>query len=274
MTLRWLLLLFASLLAVCHGGAVAAQEADDLPESAPTTQAAGGQPATRPDFADPYAASLTYQFLPRRIIAREANVAEDLPGFHFIVQDLVDYENIKLALQAATKEPTRKRYEELYAHFSRATPIPDVVLQYVDLALAREIERGLASPDDAAQFYAWPVTNGLTALVEAFEATQDVRFLELFIRTYDTILEARDSEHKRKDEVRARVMKTWGYRHRDRWTSVVTHAGRIGYPVLRFCLAVDRDKKLRKQYNAKAQDYLNSIKLAVREFDEDFRVIP
>src|SRR5688572_6923904 len=118
MTLRWLLLLFASLLAVCHGGAVAAQEADDLPESAPTTQAAGGQPATRPDFADPYAASLTYQFLQRRIIAREANVAEDLPGFHFIVQDLVDYENIKLALQAATKEPTRKRYERSEEHTS------------------------------------------------------------------------------------------------------------------------------------------------------------
>ena len=260
---------------MCHGSFVTAQDADDLPASpTPTTQAAS-QPTTRPALTGPHAASLTYQFLQRRIMTRQANVAEDLLGFHFIIQDLVDYDNIKLALQAATKEPTPERYNELYAHFSRATPIPDVVLQYLDVALARDIERGLATPDDAAQFYAWPAANGLTALVEAFDATQDVRFLELFIRTYDEILKARDSEHKRRDEVRDRVMKTWGYRHRERWTCVMTHAGRIGYPVLRFCLAVDRaDKKVRRQFNAKAQEYLNSIKTAIREFDDDFRVIP
>jgi hypothetical protein len=229
-------------------------------------------PTSRPALDGPFAASHTYQFLQRRIVSRKANL-DDLPGLWLIIRDEVEFARIRHALETAVQAPTPEAYRSLYAQFSRATPNPDVLFQYLDEALAKEVERGVAAPDDATQVYAWPVANGLSALVDAFEATRDVRFLELFIRTYDVILAHRDSEHRRRDEVRGRVMRTWGFRHRDRWTCVVTHAGRIGFPVTRFCQAVRDDRQLRRQLNEKAQEYLNSIKLAMREFDEDFRAI-
>jgi hypothetical protein len=199
--------------------------------------------------------------------------ADDLPGLGLVIHDDAEFARIRAAVESAAKEPSPERYREVYALFSRATPNPEVLLQYLEEALGKELERGETSPDDATQFYAWPAVNGLTALIDGFEATQDVRFLELFIRTYDRILAHRDSEHRRRDEVRKRVMKTWGFRHRNRWTCVMTHAGRIGYPVTRFCLAVRDDKQLRRQLKDKSQEYLNSIKLAIGEFDEDFRTI-
>src|SRR5688572_24229007 len=172
-------------------------------------------PTTRPALEGPFAASHTYQFLQRRIVTHKANL-EDLPGFRLVIRDDVEFAKIRHALETAAQKPTPESYRQLYTLFSRATPNPDVLYQYLDEALAKEIERGLAAPDDATQFYAWPAVNGLSALIDAFEATQDVRFLELFIRTYDRILAHRDSEHRRRDEVRKRVMRTWGFRHRNK----------------------------------------------------------
>jgi hypothetical protein len=230
------------------------------------------KPTTRPALVGSHAAAQTYQFLQQRIIHRQANM-EDLPGFALVIRHPMELERVRQALEAAAREPTPERYRELYALFSRAGPNADVLYQFLDAALALELERAAANPDRAAQLYAWPIAMGLSAVMDGYEATGEFRFLELFMRTYDRMLDARDSEHRRRDEVRERVMKTWGYHHRERWTSVVTHAGRIGYPVGRFCLAIREDKQLRRQHNEKAQEYMNSIKVALREFDEDFRVI-
>ncbi len=109
-------------------------------------------------------------------------------------------------------------------------------------------------------------------------ASKEERFLDLIVCTYDVILKNRDSNKNKYDVVRGRVLNSWGTstkeHARGKWTNVVTTAGRITYPVSMFCKIVFNDEEFHPKYLDMAEEYLETIKMAVDEFNKDFRIIP
>jgi hypothetical protein len=72
------------------------------------------------------------------------------------------------------------------------------------------------------------------------------------------------------------MLPTWGTcRHlKEKYTSVVTHAGRIAQPLLWFSLIVSEDGALPEKYRTRVAGYTSAAEMALTVFEEDYRRIP
>lgn len=123
--------------------------------------------------------------------------------------------------------------------------------------------------------YAWSWAYLARAALRAYEGTGQRRFVDLVADTGDRILADGDGELGRLDEFRQRVLRTWGTcgHLEDTYTSVLTHAGRIGYPLARFCWIVAQDEKLEALHGSRAARFLAAAEEALAEFEPDYRVV-
>jgi hypothetical protein len=90
------------------------------------------------------------------------------------------------------------------------------------------------------------------------------------------VVDDRDHLHGRMDDYRGRILPTWGTcRHlKGKYTSVVTHAGRVALPLLWFSLIVGEDDALPEKYRKRVASYTSAAKMALATFEDDYRRIP
>jgi hypothetical protein len=151
----------------------------------------------------------------------------------------------------------------------------NLLLNYLRVEMPEHIDRARANCERGS-VYAWAWTYLARAALEAYDRTRDQRFLDVFVETADIVVDERDHLQGRIDEYRGRMLPTWGTcRHlKGKYTSVVTHAGRIAQPLLWFSLTSSEDGALPEKYRKRVALYTSAAKLALASFEDDYRRIP
>jgi hypothetical protein len=151
----------------------------------------------------------------------------------------------------------------------------EFLLDYLRDKMPERVERARANCKRGT-IYAWSWSYLARAALEAYDRTRDQRFLDVFVETADIVVEDRDHLSGRMDEYRGRMLPTWGTcRHlKGKYTSLLTHAGRIAQPLLRFSLLVGEDEALPDKYRTRVAGYASAAKAALAAFEEDYRRIP
>src|SRR5687767_257993 len=168
---------------------------------------------------------------------------------------------------------TVRQYDRLYRHIVGATPDPDLLFDTLRWQIDETIAMAKRQPNATSRLYAWTGGSALVSAMRGYEATGQSRFLDLFVRAFDKFLKARDSESGRTDEVRGRVMNTWGTVLGETWTTLIAHVGRLGYPVGLFAKAVNGDPTPANAYGGKARKFVEAIEAALAEFDGEYRTV-
>jgi hypothetical protein len=151
----------------------------------------------------------------------------------------------------------------------------ELLLEYLQIELPEPVDRARANCERGS-IYAWSWSYLARAALEAYDRTRDHRFLDVFVETADVVIDDRDHLHGRMDEYRGRMLPTWGTcRHlKGKYTSVVTHAGRIAQPLLWFSLTVSEVDALAEKYRRRAAGYTSAARMALAAFEDDYRRIP
>jgi hypothetical protein len=114
------------------------------------------------------------------------------------------------------------------------------------------------------------------AAINAYKYTCQVRFLDTLIESYEIILQYRDSELNRIDEVRDEILKAWSYKKNPKSKRQVklTHTGMISLPIALLCEAVLKNRNSEKKYKDIAVKFLKSVEDAVSVHDDYYRLTP
>jgi hypothetical protein len=174
-------------------------------------------------------------------------------------------------LIAALETPRRPAAVlELYGELMRAPADAEVLRGYLGWRIRQALRN--AAPGNLAPPLSWAVSTCCYAAVVAYKASGQRRFLRLVARTFESILPLRDCERGLVDECRGRVGKGWGGSQfaRGRYTTNVTTAGRIVYPVALFCAVVRADGALQQQYGAQAETFLPVLEEVLTDLDDAF----
>ena len=159
-----------------------------------------------------------------------------------------------------------------------AIPSSDVLYSFLDDSLGEMLARtDQGNPGDKGKYYAWYWGFWGRALLYAYEATHEMRYLDLFVTTFEKLLSERDDRLQLVDTERHRIVKSWGVRDSVRFradirTNEVTNCGLINLPVTEFLILVGKDSVLRKKYDSVYEKYLNAAAESVKEFEADYRL--
>jgi len=179
------------------------------------------------------------------------------------------------ALPADHLKPSRSGATPESASAGAVPADKNLLLNYLRVEMPEHINRARANCERGS-IYAWAWTYLARAALEAYDGTADQRFLDVFVEDADIVIDDRDHLRGRMDEYRGRMLPTWGTcRHlKGKYTSVVTHAGRIALPLLTFSLIVGEDDALPGKYRKRVALYTSAAKMALAAFEEDYRRIP
>lgn len=113
------------------------------------------------------------------------------------------------------------------------------------------------------------------AALIAYERTGDQRFLELFVRYFDAVLERRDDRLNRFDDYHQRVMKAWGSSRIDpnRWIALITQNAHMLGPATRFAVLVHERPALAR-WQSTAERYVRASEDTLAEFEDDWQQHP
>lgn len=160
---------------------------------------------------------------------------------------------------------------------------PNVLYDYLKDE-ARSVFKKARNQKGDSGALAWRGGYVAEAAMTAYERTGDTRFLDLFVRYFDEVLEFRDSELGITDRYHNRVMASWSEHRRERmWfgplylrvelpVAHITHAARITLAASRFIEFVSSDPAL-ERYKPAAERYLEASLAALAEFEEDRKPI-
>jgi hypothetical protein len=151
----------------------------------------------------------------------------------------------------------------------------ELLLNYLRDKLPERIDRARGNCERGT-IYAWSWSYLARAALEAYDRMRDQRFLDVFVETADAVIDDRDHLHQRMDDYRGRTLPTWGTcGHLDgKYTSVVTHAGRVAQPLLWFSRIIGEDDTLGIEYRKRAAPYTSAAAMALGAFEDDYRRIP
>ena len=164
----------------------------------------------------------------------------------------------------------------LYAELMLAETDPDLLYGAAQTDIAAAFKNGEEDPLNYGQYFSWGLSRPLQACLIAYEATGQVRFLDLVADAYERVLPLRDSELGRVDELRRRAIRSWGttaYGWQGRYTAEITSASRISYPIVRWIKFVRSDPELLSKYGARAEKYLQTVRQAMDEFRGEYRTV-
>jgi hypothetical protein len=181
-----------------------------------------------------------------------------------------------------------------YRHAKRAygwlvnhQPSPDLLLEYCADRMSNILIRADKDTENAAQTYAWPWAYAAQSAAIAYSKTNDEKFFDLVAKYFETILTKRDSVTGRVDDLRARVVNSWGtsfygeYAKRkgyesapegdnEVWTCGVTAAARILNP---FLMCLIHEQSLNGVLGSKSQALLSQAEAVIVEFEENFSIV-
>jgi len=127
---------------------------------------------------------------------------------------------------------------------------------------------------------AWGVSYGMMALNVLYEATGEVAYLERQCTVIEGLMTRRDSDLARKhgegpyvDYQRRRVLSAWGTGHHSggKHTCWAVHTGMLMFPAAEFVGLVRAGGEATAPLEARAEEFLPQIELAIREFDSEWR---
>jgi hypothetical protein len=120
---------------------------------------------------------------------------------------------------------------------------------------------------------AWSEAYVLDAYVEMYRTTRNRRYLDSLVDHFDRVLKNRDDMRGVRDVVRKKSLAGWGSSKYSggKWKVWAVHTGMICLGPVDFVQIVRRDRRLRRDYGAKADDYLEKIRQCVAVFDGDWR---
>lgn len=125
--------------------------------------------------------------------------------------------------------------------------------------------------------YAWGEAHLLLAYTLQFEATRDARYLDTFIRRFNTLLGLRDDQTGRLDQVRGRIMPGWGSvrfsthpGHEGKYTSWAVHVGMILFPAARFIRLAARDPALAIRYAGSLSEFRTAIAESLAAYEDQW----
>jgi len=152
-------------------------------------------------------------------------------------------------------------------------PDSELLLAYLRRRITRSLKT--ADPDNRAPVYAWPVSTCCYSAVRAYEATRDRRYLNLVADTFERILPFRDRELGRRDQCRGRVGAGWGGTQfaKGKYTTNITTAGRIAYPIVLLHRVVAAGERLRRAMGDRVRGYLAVVEEVLADLDDDFITI-
>lgn len=248
-------------------GVVALAKAVSLQNNAPVARVDWGAAVEKGAYP-------TYEHL-RKALVDETITSDSLVAFAEIITELPRLRRIEDLLIQLDRGDRKTVIDALYRELMLSNGNPDVLYGY----LKQHIERKLAHADKLdtarAPTYAWDLSYSTNACLLAFEATKQHRFLVLSASTFERFLAFRDSELGRVDGVRGRVLHSWGSDTHlpGSYTSMVTIAGRITYPIARFCWIVKNDNDLAARFGEQADRFLKAVELCIGEYDAEFRML-
>ena len=184
-----------------------------------------------------------------------------------------DVEQLRAILQSSQGDISSR--ESLYKIHVKAEPNPDVIYDYIKLQMDLKIGNARDRPDERATPYAWAWGYLATASCFAFRATGDERFLDLIVESYEEILANRDDLSIESAQIHGvPVQPSWGIMREKngemQYMYIVTHAGRIGFPVLLFCEIVQTNPSLHDKYLHISEMFLESVIETMNAFDSSF----
>lgn len=169
-------------------------------------------------------------------------------------------------------ESSEKLYRGLYRNFILLSPSSDVIFGYL-----KKEQKGIFEAINSRKSsfslvkrigWKWK-TLGEIALV-VYDNTGEERFLEFIVSTFDQFLTCRDSDLGYVDQVRNRIVRSWGtflsLGDQQVFTNEITVAGLIIFPIAKFCQLILHNKNLKKKYNNKAYEYLQAAQETLAEF--------
>jgi hypothetical protein len=156
-------------------------------------------------------------------------------------------------------------------------PTPDELYAYLERG-ARRLTT--TEPDDLGPIgsrgraLAWNWSFWGRAMVFAYRATSEDRFLELFVTTLSGILEQRDDRLGLIDAAKGRVVAGWGTDLGGAHLNEVTVAGLSTLPICEFLLLLRDDSRVSERYGDTAAEYLAVVEDVVWQFEDDYRLTP
>lgn len=237
-------------------------------------------PPPRPDRFDWEAvvaegAYATFERL-RRSLVNNTVTPGSILGFEAIINEQDRLARCRELLTRLDGDQRLDTVRRLYAELMAADSNADVLYESLQIEIDRSLKNADNDELNRGRYYGWGLSIPNHACVIAYEATSQVRFLELLSQTIETILPYRDSELGRVDDVRKRAMHSWGtnrYAGEGRYTADITVAGRISYPIASFCRLVRNDTRLEERFGRQAERFLQVARQCIDEYDDEFYTI-
>lgn len=213
----------------------------------------------------------------RRDLVKNRITSDAIIGFESIINEPKRLGRIRELLTALDGDMRTEAISRLYAELMQAESNPDVLFEYLKHESKRLLDFAEATPDDNGAYFGWGLSVTSYGCVLAYEATTQVRFLEQLMDVVEQALEYRDDRTGRMDEARGRVMHSWGgtrYTKDGRHTTNITLAGRVCFPMLRFCQIVRETPQLQARLAEQAERYLTEARVCMDEYESEFRIGP
>lgn len=203
---------------------------------------------------------------------------------------LLNYRRVLRSLQAGRRPATISDYrcfsdgavpdsgitpEQGYAQVIRQGFHSQVLYDALDDRFQRILARDQQEGFQRRSVLGWAGAYASEATLIAYERTGEQRFLELFVRYFDAVLERRDDRLNRFDDYHQRVMKAWGSNRIDpnRWIALITQNAHMLGPVTRFAVLVKERPDLAR-WRSTAEHYEQASEDTLAEFEDDWQHHP
>lgn len=139
---------------------------------------------------------------------------------------------------------------KVYFEFTKLPANADVLYDFVDEQQTNLEASIKSSPASAGQFVAWGISYALRANLNAFKATRETRFLDLFIRGARVAFANTDNALNLKDDFGHDDLMGWGLVSADKRGREMTAAGMVVTPILELDLLIKNDPTIDSQRKA------------------------
>lgn len=209
-----------------------------------------------------------FEHLRERLIANEITAAAE-PTFLGFVHDPARTSTIEQLFAQLDTPQRRTAIRELYAELMRAPSDPDVLLAKLGNRIAKAFRQADENPDDDGRRLGWAVSVMCYAALMAYDRCGDERFVELAADALQRALARRDSAIGRVDEVRRRVMHSWGgtrYDDHGRYSTNITLGGRVSFVLCLFAETVRNHASLQNRYAETAEEFISAARLCMDDY--------
>ncbi len=197
-----------------------------------------------------------------------------IDGFETIVVDPDRFQRVSVLLGEIDGEKRNRAIAQLYAELMRSESNPDVLFGHLMKEIAKAFDNVSAHPDDNGRYSGWALSFTNQSCLVAYQATGEERFLDLLADVIERSLSYRDDRLGRLDEARGRIMHSWGgtrYTKDGRHTTNITLAGRVCFPMLRFCRIVRMTPQLQDKFGEQTERFLTEARVCMDEYESEFR---